>query len=107
MEKQVASLLGLAQRAGKLAAGDDAVLMAMERKKSFLVLIAEDSSDNSRALLSKKAQRYKMNYYFYGTKMEFGMAIGKSPRAAVAILDKNFAAGIEKVLFVGKPGDEK
>ena len=92
--------MGLAQKAGKIVSGDDAVLNAIEKHKAILVLIAMDASKNSKELLCKKARNAKVEYYVYGNKIGFGMAIGKSPRAAIAILDKNFAAGMKKVLEI-------
>ena len=47
LNKQVASLLGLAMRARKLATGESA-LKAIQSQQARLVLIASDASDNTK-----------------------------------------------------------
>ena len=47
LNKQVASLLGLAMRARKLATGESA-LKAVQSQQAHLVFIASDASDNTK-----------------------------------------------------------
>ena len=42
------SLLGLAMKAGKVVSGEFATEKAVKGKTAFLVLIAEDASENTR-----------------------------------------------------------
>ena len=81
--RQVAFALGLAQKAGKVAAGDFAVRSALNGGKAKLMLIASDAAETSRRELEYLAK-------------SAGSAIGKSPRTAVVITDNNFAAMIQK-----------
>ena len=75
--RQVAFALGLAQKAGKVAAGDFA-------------------AETSRRELEYLAKSAGVNIITGPSRAEIGSAIGKSPRTAVVITDNNFAAMIQK-----------
>ena len=83
--RQVAFALGLAQKAGKVAAG-----------KAKLMLIASDAAETSRRELEYLAKSAGVNIITGPSRAEIGSAIGKSPRTAVVITDNNFAAMIQK-----------
>ncbi len=92
---KVYNYLGLAQRAGRVVSGEQAVGGSLTRKKIFLVLIAIDASSNTRSRFISLAQRHGVKYEIFGEKSLLGHAIGKSPRAVVGILDRNFANVIQ------------
>ena len=62
LNKQVASLLGLAMRARKLATGESA-LKAVQSQQARLVLIATDASDNTKKKYIDKCTYYHVDYY--------------------------------------------
>ncbi len=105
-ENKIYTLLGFAQKAGKLVSGDDSVFAALRKKNIWLVLVAEDLSANSLEKFQQK--RYaaennqkrdqKIDVCTFGTKERLGHAIGKSPRGLVAVMDKNFARAISDCL---------
>lgn len=88
--------LGLAQKAGKVAAGDLSVEGALQNRKVKLLLIAADAAETTKKNLHLMAARYSVPVYEVLSKAELGLAIGKSPRSSVAILDKNFVIMVEK-----------
>jgi len=94
--RQVAFALGLAQKAGKVAAGDFAVRSALNGGKAKLMLIASDAAETSRKELEYLAKSAGVNIITGPSRAEIGSAIGKSPRTAVVITDNNFAAMIQK-----------
>ena len=47
MNDKVISLLGLAERAGKIASGEFAAEKAVKIGKARLIIVAEDASDNT------------------------------------------------------------
>lgn len=97
LNNDVSSLLGLAARARKISSGD--VLLKDIRSKSvFLVLIAEDASDNSKKKWSDKCTYYKIDYLIIGMSDELSHAIGKENRVALGIKDKGFADKIKSKL---------
>lgn len=83
--------LGLAQKAGKAMSGDVAVRGALKSGKTELLIIAADASEATKKELYFLAQEAKVDVIEILTRAELGYAMGKAPRAAVAIMDVNFA----------------
>lgn len=52
-------MLGLAQRAGKVASGEFSTEKAVKSKKAFLVVVASDASDNTKKMFSDMCTFYK------------------------------------------------
>ena len=52
MNDKVISLLGLAERAGKIASGEFAAEKAVKIGKARLIIVAEDASDNTKKKFS-------------------------------------------------------
>ena len=53
-------MLGLAQRAGKVASGEFSTEKAVKSKKAFLVVVASDASDNTKKMFSDMCTFYKV-----------------------------------------------
>lgn len=103
MRNKALSLIGLASRAGKVSSGEFSVEKAIKSYNAFLVIIAEDASDNTKKKFSDMCSYYETPIIFYSSKDELGHSIGKEYRASLAILDENFAAGImEKIDSLSK-----
>ena len=66
--------------------------------RAALVIVAGDSSDNTKKKFRDMCEFYKVPIYFYGDKDTLGHAMGKEFRASLAILDEGFAKGIQKQL---------
>lgn len=90
------SMAGLAQRAGKVASGEFSTEKAVKTCKAKLVLVAADSSDNTKKMFSNMCTFYQVPIFFYSDKVSLGHAIGKEFRASLAILDEGFAKTIIK-----------
>ena len=75
-------MIGLAMKAGKVASGEFSTEKAVKEHKAYMVIVADDSSDNTKKNFSNKE--------------ELGHAIGKEFRASLAILDEGFKNSIEK-----------
>lgn len=90
------TMLGFAQKAGKIASGENTVEAKMKDKGACLVVIAEDAPEHTKARFISLADGYRINYLIFGEKNHLGLSIGKSPRNVVLISDKNFAAQIMK-----------
>ena len=103
MRNKALSLIGLASRARKVSSGEFSVEKALKSYNAFLVIIAEDASDNTKKKFSDMCSYYETPIIFYSSKDELGHSIGKEYRASLAILDENFAAGImEKIDSLSK-----
>ena len=86
--------LGLAQRAGRLASGQDAVRLALTAGKVYLLLLAKDAAPRTKQSFVSQAEQLNIPWLEAGTMEEFGMAIGKPDRAVIAVLDQGFATSI-------------
>lgn len=105
-EKKIYTLLGFAQKAGKIISGDASVFASLHKKSLKMIIVANDLSDNSRKKFEQKlfsAQELKkrdnkIQVFTFGTKESLGHAIGKSPRGLIGVTDDNFVNAICKNL---------
>ena len=97
-KKKIQGLLGMAQRAGKVASGDFAVQKALSSGQAKALLIAEDVSDRTRETLLGFAREKGVAVYVLLTKAELGYCLGKEARASAVLLDKGFAKRLEERL---------
>ena len=91
-------MLGLAQKAGRIASGETAAESALKSEKTYLLIVAADSSDGSRKHWTDMTAYRKIPCVQWGTKEELGKAVGKNQRSALAVTDEGFAAQIRKML---------
>lgn len=87
--------IGLAKKAGKLVSGTQTCL-AHIKKNIILLIIAEDTSENTKKRLKNKAENSGVRYVVYGKAYKLSHTIGREGRNAIGITDANFALIIEK-----------
>ena len=97
-QDKVLSLIGLATKAGRTVSGEFMTEREVKTGRAALVIVAGDSSDNTKKKFRDMCEFYKVPIYFYGDKDTLGHAMGKEFRASLAILDEGFAKGILKHL---------
>ncbi len=102
MQDRVLSMLGLGARARSVVSGEFSVEKAVKTGAAYLVLVAEDASDNTKKHFADMCSFYECDLVFYGHKESLGRAIGKEFRASVAVVDENFANGIIKLFPAGE-----
>ncbi len=104
IEQGVYTLLGFAQKAGKLTSGSDAVRLQLARGGIRLVLLAGDLSENSLDSFWTNFRRLPKNcraavdVWRFGSKEELGIAAGKPARGIWALADESFCRGISDKL---------
>lgn len=96
MVNRVYSMLGLAERAGKVVSGEFSTEKAVKSRKACLVVLASDASANTRKHFSDMCAYRNIPLCIYGNKEELGHAIGKQMRANLAVTDKGFADSIRE-----------
>lgn len=96
--KKVSSLLGLATKAGKIASGEFMTEKMVKSGKAYLVMVAENASDNTKKKFRNMCEFYEVPICFFSEKEALGHAMGKELRASIAVLDEGFAKAIEKQL---------
>ena len=92
------SLLGLAQRAGMLVSGEDTVGRELAKGRIRLLIIAADSSENTRRQAEKWALHHSVPLRFFNDRGGLGDAIGKEWRAMIGVKDIGFAKELQRLI---------
>ncbi len=95
---KVLSFIGLAARARKLVSGEELVIKGIQKGSIFLVIIAEDASENTIKKVTDKCKFYDIPYKIKFDRNDLGNAIGKYSRVIVGIADTGFSNQLEKLL---------
>lgn len=93
---KIFSLIGLAQRAGKVSNGSMAAKTSLIKKKAFLLVMSNDIADNTKAELVKSGEKTRIPWIMIGSKYELGNSVGKAYRVAITINDFGIAQAILK-----------
>lgn len=97
-KNKVLSLVGLATRAGKTVSGEFATEKSVKSGRGYLVLVAEDASENTKKKFRDMCDFYEVPLFVLADKEELGKFCGKEFRASLAVQDFNFAQAIMKQL---------
>ena len=100
-------MIGLATKAGKVASGEFCTEKEVKSGRAYLVIVADDASDNTKKKFQNMCDFYQVPIYFYKDKDTLGHAMGKEFRASLAILDEGFADGMPQVTESKNPELEK
>ena len=95
---KILSLIGLATKAGKTVSGEFSTEKSVKTGKGYLVVVAEDASENTKKKFRNMCEYYEVPVYFLSDKEGLGKAMGKEFRASLAIQDENFAKAIIKAM---------
>lgn len=98
IDHRVLTMLGFAQKAGKVFSGDTTVEAKINRKGAALLLVAADAPGTTKEKMKRLADQKKIPMEIFGEKHDLGIAIGKSPRNAVLVMDAGFAETLMKYL---------
>ena len=101
MTDKIYGLLGLCQRAGKCKSGEFTVEKSIKSGKSFLVIIPEDASDNTKKKFRNMTTYRSVPYQELGTKETLGHQLGRSERSSISIEDQGFAQAMIKYIDGG------
>ncbi len=98
MNNRLLSLLGLARKSGKLAAGYDAAAEAAAKGRARLILLAGDAAPRTRRNVLQWAEQYRVEVVSVGeSKDQIGMAIGAAGTGVISVQDAGFAAKIRQL----------
>ena len=97
-QNRIYSLLGLAAKGRNLVSGEFQTMESIRAQSAYLVLVAEDASDNTKKLFHDKCSFYEIPVYDYGTKDDLGQAIGKDLRSSLGVCEEGLANAIIKQL---------
>lgn len=95
---RVPGLLGLARRAGGVAAGTEAVREAIRDGQARLVVVATDASPAQSAKVRRTLAGHPARLVAWGSRSELGAAVGLAPLSAVAVTHSRLAAEMLELL---------
>lgn len=90
--------MGLAARAGAVATGTQAVREKARAGGVRLALVASDLTATGRDKLVPLLEGREVPYVERYERAELGRAVGKSPLAAVGVVDSGFAERLKALL---------
>lgn len=93
---KVLNLIGLAQKARKVASGEFMTEKAVKTGAAALVILAEDASENTKKKFKNMCEFYEVPIRLYAVKDCLGHAMGKEIRASLAVTDEGLAQAIMK-----------
>ncbi len=94
-QDKVLSMVGLAKKAGKLAAGSFLAEKSVRDGGAMLLIVAQDAAQNIKKKFLNSSAYYEIDYMEYGTKETLGHYTGYENIAVVAITDAGLAKAIE------------
>jgi hypothetical protein len=98
--ERVRSLLGMAQKGGKVVSGTNLVEAEMRRSPDchWLALIAEDASEAIVTKLSARITAGGVPQHRFITREDLGRVMGKSPRSVLLVKDAGLARAVEEAI---------
>ena len=90
-QNKALSMIGLATKAGKVASGEFCTEKEVKSGRAYLVIVADDASDNTKKKFQNMCDFYQVPIYFTKIKIHWGMQWEKEFRASLVILDEGFA----------------
>lgn len=94
MKQKLFNMLGLAMKAGQIKSGEFSTEKAVKEGKAYLVLVAEDASDNTKKMFQNMCKYYRVPCFLFGDKVQLGHAIGRQFRASVACTSEHFSKAL-------------
>lgn len=93
-QKKLYAMLGMAQKAGKLASGEFSTEKAVKEGHAGLVIIAGDASENTKKMFRNMCAYYRVPCCCFSDKETLGGRIGKEFRASLAVKDAGMAKAV-------------
>ena len=88
--------MGFARKSGNMIMGSGTCMTYMPKKKVKLLIITEDTAQNSKEKLINVAEKNNVTYRVYGDSEELSHIVGNPGRTVFGNTDENFADTILK-----------
>ena len=102
LEPKVATLIGFAERSGKLLTGSYPVEESIRHKKAKLILVATDVNPKRLEILKFWCNDMGVPLQNIGTKDEYGKLLKKRAVGLLALTDASMAKGIIQAVSAGR-----
>ena len=93
------NLLGIARKAGKLALGFTATSLAVRKGRAVLVLIATDTSPQTKDKIERLCRRHQVGVYYVADRNALGRALGKTSLAVIGLLSPEIGEALKTQLM--------
>ena len=94
--RKILNLLGLAQKAGKVASGEFSAEKAIKSGQAKMAVISADASGNTTKKFENMCKWYHVPVIIFADKASLGHCLGRTDRTSVAVTDEGFANAILK-----------
>lgn len=102
INKKILGLIGLSAKARKISYGADSVEIQIKKKKVYLVIVAQDSSNRTKSKFTKLCEKFSIPIIITGNIDEISKAIGKENKAIIGIEEYNLSKEIQKIEYDNK-----
>ncbi len=96
LSSKLSGYMGFAARARKLQTGYNTVLGLVEKRKTKLVIIAEDAAEGTRDKISGKCRSHNVPCVIFGESDELSHVTGTGKTMVYAVNDGDFAKMINR-----------
>ena len=97
-ENKIYSFIGLARKAGAVAPGESAAINALRNGKAYIVILANDASENTQKRFTNYCNSKSVQLVPFGLKSSLGETLGKEVFSVMAITDKRFSDRIIELI---------
>jgi ribosomal protein L7Ae-like RNA K-turn-binding protein len=104
MADKIYSFIGLAKKAGRLVAGEEACEKALKSGKAHLLIVSDDASPNTVKKFQNACAYRDIGIMRFGEKELLGKFTGGNLRTVIAIMERGFAEQLK--LMIGNRGKE-
>lgn len=87
----ILSFIGIGQKANIIKAGEYKALEAIKYNKASLIVLAKDSSENTKKRFERASLKNNIEIIIYGNKSALGNALGKEFISVFVVTDKKFS----------------
>ena len=101
-KEKLCGIIGLATRAGKVIFGTQAVIGAIEKRKTKLIIIANDASDRTKLNFQNICKQKNIPIFEILATEVLSKTIGKPNKVVIGIIDENFSKEISKIINGGE-----
>ncbi len=97
MDEAVFRIIGLSCRAGKAEVGEAKAEDRIKHKKSRLIIISKDASDNTKKKIKSLCQNGGVGFIEIGNREILGKFTGRESAVVLSINDESFAKRIKEL----------
>ncbi|WP_130807044.1 L7Ae/L30e/S12e/Gadd45 family ribosomal protein [Senegalia massiliensis] len=94
----ILSFIGIGQKANIIRTGEYKSLEAIKFNKCYLIVLANDSSINTKKKFENLSKKHNIETIYFSDKLALGSALGKEYISVFAVTDKKFSDTLKEKL---------